>query len=287
MKIAIVGSPESEETKLLIGAAEKRGHEAKSVEMGDLVFEAGQEKLITYQNEDIAEQFDLAIFRGINKHPDENLLLAAYLKERGVRVADERLANKRYLKTKLSTAFKFAQTGILYPKTYFVAGKKTQEVVLGKIKYPIIVKEVWGMHSESVFRFKIKDEAVEFFKNNKGEYIIQEDLEENDYFRVFVIKDKVIGALHRVKSRPLTSKEVKAGVKSTPHQPDKELTRVALEGSKISGNEICGLDIIKYKGKYWVIEANRSPQFKALSEKTGIDVADKIIEYFESIVDRK
>ena len=41
------------------------------------------------------------------------------------------------------------------------------------------------------------------------------------------------------------------------------------------------------KNKYYLIEANRSPQFRAFSEIVGIDVANEIIQYIEIIFRNK
>jgi len=281
MKILILGSPNSQESKLLVKAGSKRKHDVFTLIIDDLIFEGGKKALISYKGRDIVELFDAVIVRGMNKHPDETLLLAKYLNERGVIVVDKRLAKKRYYRTKLATALKFAKSKINYPKTYFVAGNNSLKEALDKIEFPIIVKEIWGMHSKGVLRFKNKKKANNFFRDKKGEYLLQEDLKENEYLRVFVLDGRVLGAMKRKKKRPLTNKAVKSGVKSIKIDAPKELIEVAVHATKISGNDICGLDIIKHQDKYYIIEANRSPQFRAFSEIVGVDIATEIIRYLE------
>ncbi|MBU2595796.1 hypothetical protein KJ713_03130 [Patescibacteria group bacterium] len=281
MRICILGSKKSKETRLLLAEAEKRGHSAQAVLIDDLIFAGGRERVIIYKNKDIAHLFDLFLVRGLNRHPDETLLLCAYLAERGRVVVDKRLAHKRYYRTKLATAFKFAKSSINYPATYFVSSSKKIGEVLKKVSFPLIVKEVWGMHSQGVWRFSYKKEAEDFLKDRKGEYLIQEDLHEDEYIRVFVVGREVIGAIKRTKKRSLGSLAVKAGVSSKKIKVSQELNNLALKAMKISGNEICGLDFIKHQGKYYLIEANRSPQFRAFSKITKINVAAKIISYLE------
>lgn len=281
MRICILGSKNSKETKLLLIEAKKRRHSAQVVLIDDLVFVGGKEKVITYQGDEISNQFDVFLARGLNRHPDETLLLCNYLAEKGKVVVDQRLADKRYYRTKLATAFKFAKSRVNYPATYFVSNSKNIAEVLKTVSLPLVVKEIWGMHSRGIYRFEKKEEISNFFKDKKGEFLIQEDLEEDEYIRVFVIGQEVVGAIRRIKSRSLKSKAVKSGVKSEKIELDEKLKNLAIGAMRISDNEICGLDFIKHHGRYYLIEANRSPQFRAFSEITGINVAEKIINYLE------
>lgn len=281
MRICLLGSKKSKETGLLLAEAKKRGYQARVILIDDLVFVGGREKVITYQGDEISDLFDVFLVRGLSRHPDETLLLCSYLAEKGKVVVDQRLAHKRYYRTKLATAFKFAQSQINYPATYFVSSSKNIAEVLKKLSPPLIVKEIWGMHSRGVLRFKKQKEAENFFKDKKGEYLIQEDLEENEYIRIFVIGDEVIGAIKRTKRRPLKNRAIKAGVKSKKIEASRELNELALKAMRISGNDVSGLDFIKHNGKYYLIEANRSPQFRAFSKITVINVAEKIINYLE------
>lgn len=286
MRICILGSKKSEETKLLITEAKKRGHTAQVVLVDNLIFAGGKEKIITFKGKDLAQLFETVIVRGLNRHPDEILLLCAYLAEKKVVVVDKRLVDKRYYRTKLATAFKFAGSGINYPQTYFISGLKNLKTVFKKVGFPLIAKESWGMHSRGVLRFKNEAEAEQFFKNRQADYLIQEDLKESNYYRLLIVGHEVLGIIKRTKIRTLSCREAKSGVKSTKVELSGELKKLALRIAKISGNDICGIDLINHKGKYYSIEANRSPQFRAFSEVTGINVAEKIIKYLEDRIKR-
>ena len=212
MRICILGSKNSKETELLLVEAKKRGHQIKIVLIDDLVFNFGGEKVIIFKDKDIAGLFDIFLVRGMNRHPDETLLLCSYLAEKGAVVVDQRLTNKRYYRTKLATAFKFAKSKVNYPATYFISSFKGISRILKRISLPLIVKEVWGMHSRGVYRFEKKGEIRNFFKDKKGGHLIQEDLKENEYYRVLVIGDEVVGAMKRTKKRPLSNRAVESGV---------------------------------------------------------------------------
>ncbi|TSC90774.1 MAG: alpha-L-glutamate ligase [Candidatus Berkelbacteria bacterium Licking1014_96] len=287
MRICILGSKKSQETELLLAEAKKHRHQVRVVLIDDLIFIGGRERVITYQGDEVSSQFDVFLVRGLNRHPDETLLLCNYLFEKGKVVVDQRLADKRYYRTKLATAFKFADSKINYPATYFISNPKKIDEVVKKVGFPLIVKEAWGMHSHGVLRFKRQKGAENFFKDKKGEYLIQKDLKENEYYRVFVIGDEVVGAMKRTKKRPLSSRAVESGVKSARIKIDEGLESLALRAAKLSGNDISGLDFIKHEGNYYLLEANRSPQFRVLSKITGINIAAKIINYLEDKFKKK
>jgi glutathione synthase/RimK-type ligase-like ATP-grasp enzyme len=65
----------------------------------------------------------------------------------------------------------------------------------------------------------------------------------------------------------------------------KKLFEIAEKVSKsFKGAEIIGVDLIKNikTGKIYFIETNELPGIKKVHEVTGINIADKMVDYFES-----
>ena len=58
----------------------------------------------------------------------------------------------------------------------------------------------------------------------------------------------------------------------------------AKKAAKITQTEFAGVDLIKSKGKYYLIEVNRAPQFKGFREYTKINPCPEIIDYLEKKV---
>lgn len=288
MIIAIIGASNAEETRLLEKEAQKRNWEVLSIGLRDLIFIAEIPPKVIYNDKNFVNCIDAVIFRGMTKNPNENLILANLLNQRGIRVIDNRLATSRYLTTKMATSFNLAQKNINHPKTLFTTNPKNLNRILNNLEFPIIVKDIVGKHSKGVYRFQEESEITEFFKTKKiKDFIFQEDLKTNEYYRVFTIGYKTIGVIKRVKISSLNSSGNVSGVRSKQIKPKAELIEIAEKAAKIVNNEICGLDIIEKNGKFYIIEANRAPQFRAFSEKTGINVAEKILNYVQETTKSK
>ncbi len=282
MKIIIIGANKADETVLLKKEAERRGWQVELANLSQLVFVAEKSPKIYKDQKNLSDGLDAIIIRGMTKHPNENLILAEFLGKRGVRVVDNRLAIKRYITTKLATSYKLSHQNINHPKTIYSTSNKNLDDIVKNLGFPMIVKDIVGKHSKGVYRFVNKQELDTFFQRSKAmDFIFQEDLKTDVYYRVFTIGFKAIGAIKRVKTTSLTHSGSTSGVRSKKIKPSREMIEIAEKTAKITDNEICGLDIIKKDGKYYIIEANRAPQFKAFSEKTGINVAKKILDYVQ------
>jgi len=63
------------------------------------------------------------------------------------------------------------------------------------------------------------------------------------------------------------------------------LVSIAEKISKVTRTEIAGVDIMvnKETGKPYVLEVNHGPQFAGIEKATGINIAAKIVDYFEKL----
>lgn len=277
MKIAIIGSRKSEESQLLKEQAQKRNHQAEIIPLIDLIFKGHKEFSIIWQGQDISF-FDIVLFRAIDKHPTEARIAAKYMNDKGKVVVDEILAKGSYKDTKLFSCLKLLKSGLPYPLTYQALSLEKIKEILGQIKTPIIIKNVDSMRGKDVFRFDKKEKALDFFSQKKKyHYLIQEWLSAQKYYRVFVVGNKVFGAMERLalkcKNRPDIPLEQKA--KKTKLTPG--LESLALRAAITAQIEIAGVDIMQGK----ILEVNRSPRFMRFMQVTDINVAKKIIIYLE------
>ena len=56
---------------------------------------------------------------------------------------------------------------------------------------------------------------------------------------------------------------------------------IALRASEVLGLGIAGVDILRGKGKSYVLEVNASPGLEGIEGTTGVNVAARIIDYVE------
>ena len=64
---------------------------------------------------------------------------------------------------------------------------------------------------------------------------------------------------------------------------DSDLTDIALSAAKILDIPFCGVDIIKYNNKNYVIEVNSIPAWKGLQSVIKDNISDEIVDAFLEI----
>ena len=60
-----------------------------------------------------------------------------------------------------------------------------------------------------------------------------------------------------------------------------KIIKLAKKAAKLTFTEFAGVDLIESKGKFYVIEVNRAPQFKGFRKYTRIDPSSFVIDYLE------
>lgn len=289
MNLMLIGSPDAVESQLTLEAAHKRGHQATGIHIYDLYFEV-KDGVFTVKHRDGIDllDYDVFIFRGISSSTPEKsqlfnaLILAKYLYDHGKRVVDEKLATDRIFPTKVP--YTRTKNNIPVPDTVFTLGINVTKDYLKKAKYPLIVKSIAGSKGRGVFLANDYKEALNIISENEGKrFLFQEYIPTRFDVRVFVIGGKILGAMRRDAADDDFRSNIAQGGQASVYDIDSnpKLKEVALEACKAANMEIAGVDIMINEDKYYVLEVNRSPQFRGLTEALHIDVADEIIKYLE------
>jgi len=282
MKIAILGVRPTPEKKIIIRAARKRGHECRDVFVSDIVFDLGKNKIFYEEDKDILN-FDVFLFRGLGKYFREFVMLAGYLISKNKVVVDEKLGTQEYTTSKLLTALKCREKNLPYPKSFEVFSRDAARRVIRKIKKPFIIKHTISSKGEKVFKLNSFKQASSLLKKEDRfpEILIQEYLPAKEDNRVFVIGYKALGVMKRIIPKGDFRANIALGAKGIPGKLTPRLKRLAEKAAKITQTEIAGVDIMYSRGKPYILEVNRAPQFIGFIETTGIDVPGKIIDYLE------
>ncbi|HLC38777.1 MAG TPA: ATP-grasp domain-containing protein [Patescibacteria group bacterium] len=286
MKIAILGAGGAPESTRLKEEAEKRGHSADLVGYKQFSIKYEPKLVINIDGEDLAQKYDLLLPRGVTKHPEEAQILAKYMLENGRLVIDQRLAKQPFFLGKHFTSFQFAKNHLPQPETWYFMAKKISPEKFNNLPYPIIIKHNLGKQSKDIYLINNFGEAEKFFQNHLVDnYLIQEFIPTNSYIRILVVGNKVLGAMVRTKAHgiPLAGQNASSGVHSKSYPMNPKLAKLAIAANQAEKNDISGVDVLEHKGKYYLLEANRGPMFKSFEKITGINVAKKIIEYFEEL----
>ena len=105
-------------------------------------------------------------------------------------------------------------------------------------------------------------------------------------FRLLLIGGEVIASMKRVAKKGEWRSNFHRGGKGFVYTPSQKEEKLAIRAAKAVGLNLCGVDIIKTDDGVKLLELNASPGLEEISRATGIDVADKLIEFIEEKVSK-
>ncbi len=286
MKLLIIGSTKSKESKIIKEETKKRNHRCKIVPLSKLIFSGdNQLNISTSKGENIAD-FEIVLFRAITPHIAEASIIAQYLQKHKRKIVDECLAKESYAHHKFFMYCRLWRKNIPQPPTFFIINPASIKKALEQIPPPFIVKHIKEMRGRNNFRFDTKEQVLDFFKKKTkekiGNYLIQQWYPAKHYYRTLVLGNQVLGAIKRVSLHCSDRPQLKLKQRSKKTVLTPTLKQLSLKATRAMGLELAGLDIIPdLKRQLRVLEVNRSPRFSRFSRATGINVAQKIVEYLE------
>jgi len=130
---------------------------------------------------------------------------------------------------------------------------------------------------------KAAESVIEAFMGLKANIMVQEYIAEagGADIRCFVIGDKVIAAMKRQALAGEFRSNLHRGGTASVVKLTPEERSTAIRAAKTMGLNVAGVDILRSKHGPLVMEVNSSPGLEGIEKATGIDVADKIIQFIE------
>jgi ribosomal protein S6--L-glutamate ligase len=184
---------------------------------------------------------------------------------------------------KLLTQLELQKHKIPMPKTYLAATPEAGKAVLEEVNYPIIMKFPSGTGGKGVMyaeSFAAAASILDALTALNQPFLIQEYIETDGVdTRVIVAGDKVIAAMKRKAKSGEKRANVHSGGEGQSCVLDAHTKKIAIETTKITGAEICAVDILEGIKGPMVIEVNLSPGLQGITKATKIDVADKMAKY--------
>lgn len=151
---------------------------------------------------------------------------------------------------------------------------------------PLVVKLIEGTQGIGVVlaeTSKAAESVIEAFRGLDAHIMVQEFVKESRGadLRCFVVGDKVVAAMLRQAQGGEFRANIHRG--ATGHQvkisPEERTT--AIRAAQAMGLNVAGVDILRSSRGPVVIEVNSSPGLEGIERTSGVDVADKIIEFIE------
>jgi len=168
-----------------------------------------------------------------------------------------------------------------------------QAIRQGRLKYPFVMKANLSARGEKVFLIKDSCNKVEqYCEKPLTNYLFQNFIKNSGDFRVLVLGGKALGVMKRVAAKGEFKNNISLGgtgsaVTDRKHLND--LAKIAVKAAAVFGLQFCGVDIIydEQEQRYKVMEINTAAQWRGFQETTGIVVADELMAYFKSLLERK
>jgi ribosomal protein S6--L-glutamate ligase len=168
---------------------------------------------------------------------------------------------------------------INHPKTYQAMSFISYKQIAKELLFPIIAKPVRGRQGMGIKKINNEKNFLKFIKKNYKGYLVQQYIKTDGDLRVFVVGDEVLGAIKRFVVPGDFRSNVSLGAKAKKVAVTKKIKEISLKAAKAMDFEVAGVDLIKHKNKYYVIEVNNGPQWQKFKEVTKINPAKKIIDY--------
>lgn len=237
----------------------------------DIIITVEENNVSIYVADKNILDYDIVYFRRAGKkHIWLAGTIALFLDKNNKKYFDTTYQNIGPSGSKLTSFTKFALAGLPVPTSIYCHWEKVQnsmELIIEKMGFPIIAKELYSQRGKGVFLIKTKEEFSIFIKEHCGQKIMfQKYIDKKEEFRVLVL-GKEIGAFERKTAGDPSEfrNNVCLGAKEDFLEIDKipnNLKEISIKAAKILKLEIAGVDIVIDKvGKVFLLEVNRGPGF--------------------------
>lgn len=241
------------------------------------------------------DSYDLIYIRSIMDRYYEFTQLVNVASSLGIIVVDKNIAwGNRVNDLKVQQITQAAMNGIPVPRTLFATDTSLVAMADRLGSWPLVLK-VMGLHKgQGVFLVQDKKEVRrlmdKFIATHESKnFLLQELINYEADYRIFVVGNKVLGAIERIPQGTDFRANVSRGgqAKAIKKLPAK-LENLAIRVTKKLGFDIAGVDFMEDgHGNYYFLEANRAPGYAGLEEATGINVQVEILKYLKDLIQNK
>ena len=178
-------------------------------------------------------------------------------------------------------------SGVEMPVTGYVHLSRDIESVLNTVgQPPYVIKLLEGTQGRGVVLTETMEaaiSAIETMKKIDANILIQEFISESkgEDIRAIVVGDKVVASMKRKAKPGEFRSNVHLGGTVENYELNKQEEERAIKAAKGLGLSVAGVDLIQSNRGPLVLEVNSSPGLEGIEKASGVDVADKIIEYLE------
>jgi ribosomal protein S6--L-glutamate ligase len=281
--------PELYSTRMLAGAARRRGHEVEV--MDTLQFDirvSKQNPELLYQGAPVGP-VDAVIPRIGASITFYGLAVVRQFEMMGVYCLNESQAIARS-RDKLRCLQLLSRHDIGLPPTVFTRQAEHVADCIEKVEGPpVVVKLLQGTQGIGVVLAETAlaaSSVIEAFHGLEQNILIQKFIKEakGADIRALVVGRKVVAAMRRQAVAGEFRSNIHRGGTSKKVRLPPEYRKTALAAARVLGLTVAGVDLIESAEGPMVMEVNSSPGLEGIQKTTDVDVADAVIEHIEGEV---
>ncbi len=186
---------------------------------------------------------------------------------------------------KVFASLRLAEHGVPTPRTVVALSPEAAVKAVEEVGYPAVLKPPVGSWGRLMAKVDDAEEAAQILEHKSAlsspvhsVFYVQEYVPKPDRdLRVLVIGDEAVAAMYRRSSEWRTNAARGGAVEPAPLTP--ELSELSLRAAHAVGGGVLAVDLMESPHGLVVHEVNPTPEFKALTGATGVDIAGKIVEY--------
>ena len=207
-----------------------------------------------------------------------------WIEDRGIPVVNspraiERCVDKFYTTTLLQDA------GLPVPETFVCEGPDEAMAAVRQMG-DVIIKPIFGSLGHGMVRVSDPEVALRVVRTLdqvRSVFYVQRAIDHDGRdLRVFVVGDRVIGAIERRAPAGEWRTNVAIGGSARAVDLPSEFAQMALSAAAAVGADYAGVDLLPSRdGCVFVLEVNGIPGWQGLQTATGLDVAAAIVEQNE------
>jgi len=287
MKIAILSRGATlYSTRRLQEASLARGHEVEIIDYLRCYMDiTPRAPKVIYQGHPL-EDIDAVIPRIGTSNTFYGTAVVRQFEMMGVFPANESQAISRS-RDKLRCLQLLSKRDIGLPITGFAHSTKDIEGLINIVGgAPLVINLLEGTQGIGVVlaeTYQAAKSVIEAFRGLDANFLVQKFIAEakGAGLRCFVIDDKVIAAMMRQGAPGEFRSNLHRGGNAQQIKLTADERRTAVSASKAMGLRVAGVDLLRAADGPVVMEVNSSPGLEGIEKTTGIDVADKIVEFLE------
>lgn len=183
---------------------------------------------------------------------------------------------------------RLAYSGIKVPETYLTGSKSVAKEIVKKGRLPMMIKLLSGYGGQGVMVMESKEAAqstIETMQTLKQEILIEKFLKNpGEDIRGIVAGDEIIASYKRIAAEGEVRANIHAGGRGEAFKLTPEMEETVFKAAKAVGARICAVDMIECRGKPNVLEVNINPGIKSIEDATGVNIAQRIIDFVKKEV---